>query len=81
MLPLILGGVALAATGIKLKSWYDETKKSSGLEEPKEIINEMLYEMSEKIDAFFERQQQAQLQAKFDLLETKCQKIQEAAVS
>ena len=32
MLPLILGGVALAATGIKLKSWYDETKKSSGLE-------------------------------------------------
>ena len=81
MLPLILGGVALAATGIKLKSWYDETKKSSGLEEPKEIINEMLDEMSEKIDAFFERQQQAQLQAKFDLLEKKCQKIQEAAVS
>ena len=37
--------------------------------------------MSEKIDAFFERQQQAQLQAKFDLLEKKCQKIQEAAVS
>ena len=28
MLPLILGGVALAATGIKLKSWYDETKKN-----------------------------------------------------
>ncbi|MCV3381742.1 hypothetical protein L8V77_05015 [Campylobacter sp. IFREMER_LSEM_CL2127] len=28
MLPLILGGVALAATGYGIKKWYDKTKEN-----------------------------------------------------
>ncbi len=39
MLPLILGGVALAATGYDIKKWYDKTKENDAFKNNNKSFN------------------------------------------
>ncbi|EAI7225184.1 hypothetical protein CK602_07810 [Campylobacter coli] len=49
-LSLILGGVALAATGYGLKKWYEKVKEENAYwtDDPKDIACEMLGQAAEK---------------------------------